>query len=33
LFWLRIGVAVDGADALLALVTARLRSPDRGVSA
>jgi len=33
LFWLRIGVAVDGADALLALVTARLRPRDREVSA
>ena len=33
LLWLRIGVAVDGADALLALITARLRPQDRGASA
>jgi tetraacyldisaccharide 4'-kinase len=33
LLWLRIGVAVDGADDLLALITARLRPQDRGVSA
>jgi tetraacyldisaccharide 4'-kinase len=33
LFWLRIGVAVDGADALLELITARWRPQDRGVSA
>jgi len=33
MFWLRIGVAVDGADALLTLIAGRLRPRDRGASA